>query len=90
LANTFFAYVSIDDTGLLFKKWIEFITGIIGKLSTNECKLIAAILTSSILPLIALGFIKSLVDYLKPDSNIPEPIKEVIPEIKEVDGIQPH
>lgn len=69
LGNTFYAFVKIEDTGILFLKWIDFVSGIVGKLKINEYKIIAAILTSSILPLIALGFIKSLVDYLKPEEK---------------------
>jgi hypothetical protein len=48
-------------------------------------KRILAFVSGAILPLVALGFIKSLVDYIKPDTKTPEyPLEESIEDMRNV------
>ena len=77
MGNTYYAYTNLQD----FQGWIELFG-----LNEEELifqKRILSLVSGAILPIIALGFIKSLVDYIKPeDAPIvinEEPIK---PEIK--------
>lgn len=63
MGNTYFAYVNVHD----FQGWIELFGLVDYDIITQ--KRILAVVSGAILPLIALGFIKSLVDYLKPDKE---------------------
>ena len=78
MGNTYFAYVNLHD----FQGWSELFG-----LAEEELifqKRILSLISGAILPIIALGFIKSLVDYIKPAKtkeesiNIPDNIHEVI------------
>ena len=82
MGNTYYAYSHLKD----FTQWSELF-------GLNEEELIyqkrfLSIISGAILPLVALGFIKSLVDYIKPEEEeeqkpvIPEP--QVVTVIKEV------
>lgn len=64
MGNSFYAYVHLDN----FQPWIE----LFGLLEQDLIfqKRILSIVSGGILPLVALGFIKSLVDYIKPDDNV--------------------
>jgi hypothetical protein len=77
MGNTYYAYTNLQD----FQGWIELFG-----LNEEELifqKRILSLVSGAILPIIALGFIKSLVDYIKPEDEPivinEEPIK---PEIK--------
>jgi uncharacterized membrane protein len=72
MCNTYFAYSHLES----FNQWIELFDLIDSDII--EQKRILSIISGAILPLIALGFIKSLVDYLKPNEVIEnEQIKNV-------------
>lgn len=70
MANSYHAFVSLEE----FQGWIE-LFGLQEEEPLTQ-KRILAILSGAILPLVALGFIKSLVDYLRPDDlQIPKQIQ---------------
>lgn len=95
--NMFYAYTHLEN----FTDWIELFGLQEEELITQ--KRILSIVSGAILPVIALGFIKSLVDYIRPEQvvkelteNLPveqptelpsEPIK--VKETKEVKEVQP-
>jgi hypothetical protein len=74
--NMFYAYINLHD----FQGWIELFGLQEEELITQ--KRILSFVSGAILPIIALGFIKSLVDYLKPE-KIDQPV-ENIEKIEEV------
>ena len=88
MGNTYYAYINLEN----FQGWIELFG-----LSEEDLiyqKRILSIVSGAILPVIALGFIKSLVDYIKPtgeiintkSDNIKEPdIKSAIPIINSIE-----
>jgi hypothetical protein len=63
MSNTYYTFVHLKD----FKEWIE----LFGLLDEDPIyqKRILSIISGAILPLIALGFIKSLVDYIRPEEQ---------------------
>jgi len=66
IGNTYFAYIHLSD----FSQWSELFG-----LSEEEPifqKRILSIISGAILPLVSLGFIKALVDYIRPDKNEPK------------------
>lgn len=63
MGNTYYAYINIQD----FNMWSE-LFGLIEEDIIFQ-KRILSLISGAILPLVALGFIKSLVDYIKPDSG---------------------
>ena len=70
IGNTYFSYTHLSD----FTEWSELFG-----LSEEEPifqKRVLAIISGAILPLISLGFIKALVDYIKPEGD-QEKIEEV-------------
>ena len=76
MGNTYYAYINLEN----FQGWIELFG-----LSEEEPiyqKRILSIVSGAILPVVALGFIKSLVDYIKPS---PEPIENKSDNIVEPD-----
>jgi hypothetical protein len=62
MGNTYYAYTNIQD----FQGWSE-LFGLIEEDIIFQ-KRILSIISGAILPLVALGFIKSLVDYIKPEA----------------------
>jgi hypothetical protein len=70
--NMFYAFTNLQD----FTSWSE-LFGLIEEEVIFQKRVIAAV-SGAILPLVALGFIKSLVDYIKPESK-----KEKEEEVKE-------
>lgn len=66
--NMFYTYTHLEN----FKDWIELFGLQEEELITQ--KRILSIVSGAILPVIALGFIKSLIDYIRPD----QPIKELV------------
>jgi hypothetical protein len=75
MGNTYYAYTNIQD----FQGWSE----LFGLMEEDIIfqKRILSIISGAILPLVALGFIKSLVDYIKPES--PEQIINQNPTVEE-------
>jgi hypothetical protein len=75
MGNTYYAYTNIQD----FQGWSE----LFGLMEEDIIfqKRILSIISGAILPLVALGFIKSLVDYIKPES--PDPIINKEPSTEE-------
>jgi hypothetical protein len=71
MGNTYYTYIHIHD----FQGWIE-LFGLTDEDPIYQ-KRILAITSGAILPLVALGFIKSLVDYIKPDNTKVEEPKQV-------------
>ena len=77
IGNTYFAYTHLSD----FSEWSDLFG-----LSEEEPifqKRILSIISGAILPLVSLGFIKALVDYIRPDSD-----KEKIEEKREEEKIE--
>jgi hypothetical protein len=71
MGNAYFAYMHLKD----FQGWIE-LFGLVDS-ELIEQKRILSIVSGAILPLVALGFIKSLVDYIKPDKEVNEGVNTV-------------
>lgn len=71
--NVYYAYVNAHD----FQGWIELFG--LADAELIQQKRILSIVSGAILPIIALGFIKSLVDYIKPetqtDTNVMKPME---------------
>jgi hypothetical protein len=83
MGNTYYAFVNLED----YKAWSE----LFGLIEEEEIfqKRILSIVSGAILPIVALGFIKSLVDYIRPESEeISETEKEEEDE-KILDGGKP-
>jgi hypothetical protein len=71
MGNAYYAYIHLTD----FQGWIELF-------GLNEEELIyqkrvLAVVSGAILPVVALGFIKSLVDYIKPTDETAEELNQV-------------
>tara|TARA_R110001592_G_scaffold162601_1_gene396211 strand:+ start:15539 stop:16369 length:831 start_codon:yes stop_codon:yes gene_type:complete len=64
MANTFHAYINLE----AYTPWVE-LFGLIEEEPMMQ-KRILSIVSGAILPLVALGFIKSLTDYIKPEKEI--------------------
>jgi len=86
--NMFFAFKHLAD----FSSWSELFNLIEEELLYQK-RIIAAV-SGAILPLVALGFIKSLVDYIKPEGDIKEEdvkeIKEKVFEHPDWNGVDEH
>lgn len=82
MGNTYYAYVNLTD----FTAWSE-LFGLIEEELIYQ-KRILSLVSGAVLPIVALGFIKSLVDYIKPEeSELLTEIQEDIPvEKEEIDG----
>lgn len=78
MGNTFYAYSHLNN----FDQWIE-LFGLIDEDVIYQ-KRILSIISGAILPLISLGFIKSLVDYIKPENSLTDK-----PIIQEEEKIEP-
>ena len=63
MANTFHAYVNLEN----YMPWIE-LFGLIEEDAMTQ-KRILSVVSGAILPIVALGFIKSLTDYIKPKED---------------------
>ena len=81
MGNTYYAYVNLKD----FTAWIE----LFGLMEEDIIfqKRVLSIVSGAILPIVALGFIKSLVDYIKPEEETAKELdqdteKENKPEIE--------
>ncbi len=72
MGNTYYAFVNLKG----FEGWIE-LFGLIDEDPVQQ-KRIVSFISGAVLPLVALGFIKSLVDYIRPDDVVSD---TVTPEI---------
>ena len=72
MGNTFFAYTHLND----YQSWVE-LFGLVDS-DPIEQKRILSIVSGAILPLVALGFIKSLVDYIRPETEEEKGIDVII------------
>jgi hypothetical protein len=70
MGNTYYAYVHLHD----FQGWSE-LFGLVEEEVIYQ-KRVLSIISGAILPIIALGFIKSLVDYIRPEELAIEEEKE--------------
>ena len=61
MGNTYYAFINLVD----FQGWVE-LFGLVDSELIQQ-KRILSIVSGAILPIVALGFIKSLVDYIRPD-----------------------
>ena len=76
--NMWYAYVNAVD----FMSWVELFY--LNDMELIEQKRMLALVSGAVLPVVALGFIKSLVDYIKPEEDPQIPIiKPSVPEGKE-------
>ena len=64
MGNTYYAFTHL----LNFQGWIE-LFGLVDEELIYQ-KRVLSIVSGAILPIVALGFIKSLVDYIKPDESV--------------------
>ena len=67
MGNTFYAFTHLHD----FQNWVDLFG--LGDFEVIAQKRILSIVSGAVLPLVALGFIKSLVDYIKPEVDEPKP-----------------
>lgn len=77
MGNTYYAFGHLND----YNSWVE-LFGLVDEDPLYQ-KRILSIISGAILPLVALGFIKSLVDYIKPSSvteTLSEEVKKETPE----------
>jgi hypothetical protein len=74
MGNTYYAYTHLKD----FQGWIE-LFGLTEEDLIYQ-KRVLSMVSGAILPIVALGFIKSLVDYIKPSDNPEAPIEDQIME----------
>jgi hypothetical protein len=70
MGNTFYAFAHLHD----FTGWIQLFG--LQDMDAIEQKRILAIVSGAVLPIVALGFIKALVDYIKPASDT-KPIEQI-------------
>jgi len=64
MGNTYYAYTHLDN----FQSWIE-LFGLVDEDLIYQKRMLS-IISGAILPLVSLGFIKSLVDYIKPSKTV--------------------
>jgi len=72
MGNAYFAYMHLEG----YQGWIE-LFGLVDN-EPIEQKRILSIVSGAILPLVALGFIKSLVDYIKPSEEVTEEVSGAV------------
>ena len=76
MSNVYFSFKYLGD----YSQWAELFG--LGEEEPLFQKRMLSIISGGVLPVVALGFIKSLVDYLKPTESEPEKIENVITEDK--------
>lgn len=64
MGNTFFAFVHLEN----FQGWVDLFA--LNQIDPLAQKRILAIISGAVLPIVALGFIKALVDYIRPSDEI--------------------
>jgi len=80
MGNTYYAFVNLGD----YTSWSE-LFGIIEEEEIFQ-KRILSIVSGAILPIVALGFIKSLVDYIKPEDDKIETKEDAEEDLEEIDS----
>jgi hypothetical protein len=81
MGNTYYAYTHLQN----FQGWIE-LFGLVEEELIYQ-KRILSIISGAVLPVVALGFIKSLVDYIKPEDDKDVIVEEIMvtePQVSEV------
>ena len=81
MGNTYYAYTHLQN----FQGWIE-LFGLVEEELIYQ-KRILSIISGAVLPVVALGFIKSLVDYIKPEDDKNVIVEEIIvtePQVSEM------
>jgi hypothetical protein len=81
MGNTYYAYTHLQN----FQGWIE-LFGLVEEELIYQ-KRILSIISGAVLPVVALGFIKSLVDYIKPEDDKNVTVDEITvtePQVSEV------
>ena len=73
MGNTYYAYTHLQN----FQGWIE-LFGLMEEELIYQ-KRVLSVISGAVLPVVALGFIKSLVDYIKPEDDKKESADEVVP-----------
>lgn len=68
MGNTYFTFVNLHD----YQGWIDLFA--LNEMEPLAQKRILAIVSGAILPIVALGFIKALIDYIKPSKEGDKPI----------------
>jgi len=79
MGNTYYAYTHLEN----FNSWVE-LFGLVEEELIYQ-KRVLSIISGAILPLVALGFIKSLVDYIKPEDTTNDEDRNKI-DIEAIDG----
>ena len=64
MGNTYYAYTHLAN----FQSWVE-LFGLVDEDIIYQKRMLS-IISGAILPLVSLGFIKSLVDYIKPNKTV--------------------
>ena len=72
MGNTYYAYTHLQN----FQGWIE-LFGLVEEELIYQ-KRVLSVISGAVLPVVALGFIKSLVDYIKPEDDKKESADEVV------------
>jgi hypothetical protein len=80
MGNTYYAYVNLGD----FTAWSE-LFGLIEEELIYQ-KRILSLVSGAVLPIVALGFIKSLVDYIKPEEEKEISLSDTPKEKSSLDG----
>ena len=78
--NLFNSYIHLED----YIAWIELFG--LNTLDVLSQKRIIAAVSGAILPVVALGFIKSLIDYIKPTKENITPITDAVDKVKQLTG----
>jgi len=71
MGNTYYAFTNLHD----YQSWVD-LFGLTEEEPIYQ-KRILSIISGAVLPLVALGFIKSLVDYIKPEKNLSEKTTDI-------------
>jgi len=82
MGNTFYAFTHLQD----YQGWVE-LFGLVEEEPLYQ-KRVLSIISGAILPVVALGFIKSLVDYIRPEEEkeqVTENSISVVPPIEEIE-----
>lgn len=77
MGNAYYAYVNLEG----FQGWIE-LFGLVDEDLIYQ-KRVLSVVSGAILPIVALGFIKSLVDYIKPTEETRPDTPEIEPSLDE-------
>jgi hypothetical protein len=78
MGNTYYAYTNLED----YQSWVE-LFGLVDAEPIFQ-KRVLSIVSGAILPLVALGFIKSLVDYIRPEEKEEKPEAKIWAKVKEL------